>query len=146
MMTSKFHRYYLYDMTLYFRRTLLPPSPQLCPKPRPPYRLRALNSPVESISELMQVVQETDRGMKVDSEQRRKIEECVRRLEELQEGVETTGIEMSATWKMLWTTEKETLFILKNAHFFNKTPGEVYQVLFLFSIFAVKLINSVVRL
>ncbi len=35
---------------------------------------------------------------------------------------------LSATWRLLWTTEKETLFILKNAGFFGTAAGEVFQV------------------
>eukprot|EP00878_Enallax_costatus_P003582 GHUV01003796.1.p1 GENE.GHUV01003796.1~~GHUV01003796.1.p1 ORF type:complete len:213 (+),score=29.55 GHUV01003796.1:118-756(+) len=36
---------------------------------------------------------------------------------------------LSATWKLLWTTEKETLFILKNAPIFGTKAGDVYQVI-----------------
>jgi hypothetical protein len=36
---------------------------------------------------------------------------------------------LSSTWKLLWTTEKETLFILKNARFFGTNAGNVYQVI-----------------
>ncbi|CAL8472039.1 g11581 [Coccomyxa elongata] len=36
---------------------------------------------------------------------------------------------LSATWRLLWTTEKETLFILKNAGWFGTEAGEVFQVI-----------------
>lgn len=35
---------------------------------------------------------------------------------------------VSGTWKLLWTTEKETLWILKNAGLFGTQGGDVYQV------------------
>lgn len=42
----------------------------------------------------------------------------------------TTDSELlSATWRLLWTTEKETQFILKNAGLFGTCAGDVYQVL-----------------
>jgi hypothetical protein len=35
----------------------------------------------------------------------------------------------SGTWKLLWTTEKETLWILKNAGLFGTAAGDVFQVI-----------------
>ena len=36
--------------------------------------------------------------------------------------------DLHGTWRLLWTTEQETLFILKNASFFNTKAGDVFQV------------------
>jgi len=41
----------------------------------------------------------------------------------------TTDASLSATWKLLWTTEKETLFIVEKAGLFGTEAGEVYQVI-----------------
>ncbi|KAF9617108.1 hypothetical protein IFM89_033274 [Coptis chinensis] len=41
----------------------------------------------------------------------------------------TTDSSLSATWKMLWTTEKEQLFIIKNASLFGTQTGDVLQVI-----------------
>lgn len=41
----------------------------------------------------------------------------------------TTGESLSGTWRMLWTTEKEQLFIIKNANFFGTAAGDVLQVI-----------------
>ncbi|CAL5220831.1 g2911 [Coccomyxa viridis] len=53
-------------------------------------------------------------------------------VEELVEAGAGTGTASSqninATWKLLWTTEKETLFILKQARWFGTEAGDVYQV------------------
>ncbi|KAK9867961.1 hypothetical protein WJX84_006014 [Apatococcus fuscideae] len=37
--------------------------------------------------------------------------------------------DLTATWKLAWTTEKETLFILKNAKWFGTKAEDVFQVI-----------------
>jgi hypothetical protein len=52
----------------------------------------------------------------------------VEQLKAAQQGSTTTQAStLSATWKLLWTTEKETLFIVKNAPIFGTKAGGVYQ-------------------
>jgi hypothetical protein len=52
----------------------------------------------------------------------------VGQLKAAQQGSTTTQAStLSATWKLLWTTEKETLFIVKNAPVFGTKAGGVYQ-------------------
>jgi hypothetical protein len=52
----------------------------------------------------------------------------VEQLKAAQQGSTTTQAStLSATWKLLWTTEKETLFIVKNAPVFGTKAGGVYQ-------------------
>lgn len=41
----------------------------------------------------------------------------------------TTGPALSATWRLLWTTEKEQLFIIENAGLFGTQAGDVLQVI-----------------
>lgn len=41
----------------------------------------------------------------------------------------TTGDSLSATWRLLWTTEKEQLFIIEKAGLFGTRAGEVLQVI-----------------
>ena len=41
----------------------------------------------------------------------------------------TTNSLLSGTWRLLWTTEKEQLFIIKNADFFGTEAGDVLQVI-----------------
>ncbi|KAI3783033.1 hypothetical protein L2E82_13095 [Cichorium intybus] len=41
----------------------------------------------------------------------------------------TTDASLSGTWRLLWTTEKEQLFIIKNASFFGTKAGDVLQVI-----------------
>jgi hypothetical protein len=44
-------------------------------------------------------------------------------------GPEGNEKSITGTWRLLWTTEKETLFIIKYAKFFGTQAGEVYQVI-----------------
>jgi hypothetical protein len=41
----------------------------------------------------------------------------------------TTDDSLSATWRLLWTTEKEQLFIIEKAGLFGTTAGDVLQVI-----------------
>jgi hypothetical protein len=36
---------------------------------------------------------------------------------------------LTGTWKLVWTTEKETLWLLKNAGLFGTAAGDVFQVI-----------------
>ncbi|KAI9094531.1 hypothetical protein K1719_026651 [Acacia pycnantha] len=44
-------------------------------------------------------------------------------------GSVTTGDSLSATWRLLWTTEKEQLFIIEKAYLFGTQAGDVLQVI-----------------
>nr|KYP54477.1 hypothetical protein KK1_000665 [Cajanus cajan] len=44
-------------------------------------------------------------------------------------GSVTTGDALSATWRLLWTTEKEQLFIIEKAPLFGTRAGDVLQVI-----------------
>lgn len=41
----------------------------------------------------------------------------------------TTDDSLSATWRLLWTTEKEQLFIIEKAPLFGTQAGDVLQVI-----------------
>ncbi|KAK7293394.1 hypothetical protein RJT34_16259 [Clitoria ternatea] len=41
----------------------------------------------------------------------------------------TTGDSLSGTWRLLWTTEKEQLFIIEKAPLFGTQAGDVLQVI-----------------
>ncbi|BDA47523.1 probable plastid-lipid-associated protein 11, chloroplasti [Coccomyxa sp. Obi] len=78
---------------------------------------------------LLSAIKDTERGLKTPPSTREDILQAVNELEEIGKGTVTTGTGLSATWKLLWTTEKETLFILKNAGWFGTEAGEVFQVI-----------------
>lgn len=76
--------------------------------------------------ELLAAIANTNRGTSTDSMSRQRVLRAVEQLERASTRV--TNEAVCATWRLLWTTEKETLFILKNARLFGTEAGEVYQV------------------
>jgi hypothetical protein len=67
-------------------------------------------------------------GADTPADMQAKILSKVEQLKAAQQGSSTTQANtLSATWKLLWTTEKETLFIMKNAPVFGTKAGGVYQ-------------------
>ena len=105
-----------------------------------------------AIDDLLAAIEGTDRGCKTSSSQRAKIDAAINVLEGAADRGNDFGTDLTATWKLLWTTEKvsgqlhlfavnvastqhihphamqETLFILRNAGLFRTTAGHVYQV------------------
>ena len=99
-----------------------------------------------TVARLRSLVTPTDRGLLTTPQQLLEIQACVELLaastrgggqrgEAGEAGAEaatmtttTSPSSLSATWRLLWTTERETLFILKNAGLFGTVAGEVYQV------------------
>ena len=90
-----------------------------------------------TVTRLRSLVTPTDRGLLTTPQQLLEIQACVELLaasrgEPGEAGAEaattTSPSSLSATWRLLWTTERETLFILKNAGLFGTVAGEVYQV------------------
>ncbi|KAL4429336.1 hypothetical protein ABPG77_005110 [Micractinium sp. CCAP 211/92] len=83
-----------------------------------------------AVSRLLIAVEGSERGLSGDEQQRAEIMAAIEELKELGSGSTTTGAaELSATWRLLWTTEKETLFILQRAGLFGTQAGDVYQVI-----------------
>ena len=84
------------------------------------------------MSALLADVAATQRGLQTPLEVRRRILDTVERLAAASAGSTTaTDAALSGTWRLLWTTERETLWILANARLFATRAGEVYQVLWL---------------
>ncbi|KAL8150155.1 hypothetical protein V2J09_019963 [Rumex salicifolius] len=82
-------------------------------------------------SNLLTLIADQDRGLK--SQQNPKIRsEIIQAIEDLailgKDSV-TTGASLSGTWRMIWTTEKEQLFIVQNAGLFGTKAGDVLQVI-----------------
>lgn len=82
-----------------------------------------------TLQQLQSLVQGSQRGLDTPAAVEAQILNKVADLKVAQAGrVTTTDAELSATWKLVWTTEKETLFIIKNAGLFGTKAAEVYQV------------------
>ncbi|XP_010540236.1 PREDICTED: probable plastid-lipid-associated protein 11 [Tarenaya hassleriana] len=81
--------------------------------------------------ELLDLVSDQDRGLKTqkDAAKRDAIVKAIDAMAEIGRGTVTTGESLSATWRMLWTTEKEQLFIIEKAGLFGTRAGDVLQVI-----------------
>lgn len=81
--------------------------------------------------ELLNLISDEDRGLKTQRNptKRDSIVKAIDALAALGSDSVTTGTTLSATWRLLWTTEKEQLFIIENAHLFGTRAGDVLQVI-----------------
>ncbi|PNW73078.1 hypothetical protein CHLRE_14g618050v5 [Chlamydomonas reinhardtii] len=79
--------------------------------------------------ELLQLVGNTSRGVSTSPSDLKAIQEAVAELKAAGAGATTTGPQQSGTWELVWTSEKETLFILERAPLFGTKAGDVYQVI-----------------
>jgi hypothetical protein len=80
---------------------------------------------------LLSLIADQDRGIKTqkDPARRASIVEAIDAMAVLGRDTVTTGGSLSATWRLLWTTEKEQLFIVENARLFGTQAGDVLQVI-----------------
>lgn len=81
--------------------------------------------------DLLNLVSDQDRGLKTqkDSTKRASIVKAIDALASIGKDTVTTGDSLSDTWRLLWTTEKEQLFIIQNAYLFGTQAGDVLQVI-----------------
>ncbi|XP_039141301.1 probable plastid-lipid-associated protein 11, chloroplastic [Dioscorea cayenensis subsp. rotundata] len=108
----------------------IPPKPHRLPRP-PSSQSPSSTAPLLPKSLLLSLISDQDRGIKTQSNpsKRAEIIQAIEDLAVLSAGTITTGPALSATWRMLWTTEKEQLFIIKNAGLFGTAAGDVLQVI-----------------
>lgn len=81
--------------------------------------------------DLLSLISDQERGV-LTQRSSIKRSEIVRAIEALAAfgiGSVTTDSSLSATWRMLWTTEKEQLFIIDKAHLFGTKAGDILQVI-----------------
>ena len=85
---------------------------------------------VRTVELLQDLVAPTNRGLSTSKQTKDSILACIDQLLEKagSDSCNTSPSSLSATWRLLWTTEKETLFILQRAGLFGTKAGEVYQV------------------
>ncbi|EFN54114.1 hypothetical protein CHLNCDRAFT_13193, partial [Chlorella variabilis] len=81
-----------------------------------------------AVQRLLDSIEGTERGLNPD--QREAVLAAAAGLVVYGAGQTTTNAEaLSGTWRLLWTTEKETLFILEKAGWFGTKAGETCQVI-----------------
>lgn len=82
-------------------------------------------------ADLLDLIADQERGVRTEGDpaKRSAIISSIDALAAYGKGSITTGPALSATWRMLWTTEKEQLFIIRNASVFGTEAGDVLQVI-----------------
>jgi hypothetical protein len=80
---------------------------------------------------LLTLISDQDRGLKTQNNPSKlaSIVSAIDTLAAIGAGSVTTGDNLSATWRLLWTTEKEQLFIIEKADLFGTKAGDVLQVI-----------------
>ncbi|KAG6485575.1 probable plastid-lipid-associated protein 11, chloroplastic [Zingiber officinale] len=107
------------------------PNPRGFGNPPPPQALAGGATSLEAKADLLALIADQDRGLRTQSDpaKRAQIVAAISALGEIGGGQITTGPSLSGTWRMLWTTEKEQLFIIKNAYLFGTRTGDALQVI-----------------
>ncbi|XP_024010010.1 probable plastid-lipid-associated protein 11, chloroplastic [Eutrema salsugineum] len=105
----------------------------------PPLRLRrsirrtscSLFAAQRAKRNLLELISDQDRGLRTqkDAARRDAIVNAIESMAVIGRSSVTTGDSLSATWRLLWTTEKEQLFIIEKAGLFGTRAGDVLQVI-----------------
>ncbi|XP_071698704.1 probable plastid-lipid-associated protein 11, chloroplastic isoform X2 [Rutidosis leptorrhynchoides] len=82
-------------------------------------------------SNLLNLISDQNRGITTQSDPQKlsQITDAIDTIALINRDQITTNDSLSGTWRLLWTTEKEQLFIIKNASFFGTKAGDVLQVI-----------------
>ncbi|CAL5026082.1 unnamed protein product [Urochloa decumbens] len=121
-------------------QTLAPPIPRARHRlaPRPPSAASFLRGlfparPPPAKADLLRLIADQGRGLETQSDPSRlaDIVACIDALAAVSPGADTVSdaAKLSGTWRLLWTTEQEQLFIVRNAPFFRTAAGDVLQVI-----------------
>lgn len=80
---------------------------------------------------LLNLISDQERGLKTlnNPSKRSEIVEAIDAMAVLGQDTVTICDSLSATWRLLWTTEKEQLFIIEKAPLFGTQAGDVLQVI-----------------
>lgn len=106
--------------------------------PRPPSAAAFLRRffptrPPAAKADLLRLIADQGRGLETQSAPSRlaDIVSCIDALAAVSPGADTVSdaAKLSGTWRLLWTTEQEQLFIVRNAPFFRTAAGDVLQVI-----------------
>ncbi|XP_015691534.2 probable plastid-lipid-associated protein 11, chloroplastic [Oryza brachyantha] len=89
--------------------------------------------PPPAKDDLLRLIADQRRGLDTQSDPARlpDIVSCIDALAASAPGADTVSDadKLSGTWRLLWTTEQEQLFIVRNAPFFRTAAGDVLQVI-----------------
>ncbi|XP_030468526.2 probable plastid-lipid-associated protein 11, chloroplastic [Syzygium oleosum] len=106
-------------------------APSLAPKLTRSSTPLATTQPDSAKQRLLSLIAGQERGLRTqrDPAALSSIVEAIVAVAALGRGDVTTGASLSATWRLLWTTEKEQLYIIENARWFGTAAGDVLQVI-----------------
>ncbi|XP_031269696.1 probable plastid-lipid-associated protein 11, chloroplastic [Pistacia vera] len=81
--------------------------------------------------ELLNLISDQERGLKTQKDPAKlsAIIKAIDAMAVIGRDMVTTDNSLSATWRLLWTTEKEQLFIIEKANLFSTQAGDVLQVI-----------------
>lgn len=81
--------------------------------------------------DLLGLISEEERGLRTQKnpQKREEIIKAINALGALGADIVTTDESLSGAWRMLWTTEKEQLFVVEKAHLFGTEAGDILQVI-----------------
>ncbi|OMO69527.1 hypothetical protein CCACVL1_19449 [Corchorus capsularis] len=87
--------------------------------------------PQSAKQDLLNLISDQERGLKTqkDPKKRDAIVKAIVAMAVFSRDTVTTDDSLSATWRLLWTTEKEQLFIIEKAYLFGTQAGDVLQVI-----------------
>ncbi|XP_048140906.1 probable plastid-lipid-associated protein 11, chloroplastic isoform X2 [Rhodamnia argentea] len=110
-------------------RFLCPPTARAPPKFNCSSTLAT--QPESAKKRLLSLIASQERGLRTQRSPGAlsSIVEAIDAVAALGRGTVTTGASLSATWRLLWTTEKEQLYIIENARWFGTAAGDVLQVI-----------------
>ncbi|MQL86367.1 hypothetical protein Taro_018904 [Colocasia esculenta] len=115
-------------------RGTIPCHPKLRHSSRTPVAARSASAGESLLlakADLLDLISDQARGVRTEGNASRRagIVRAIDALALYGKDMVTTGPSLSATWRMMWTTEKEQLFIIKNARLFGTETGDVLQVI-----------------
>jgi hypothetical protein len=96
-----------------------------------PFTSQTTNKRLTAKKNLLTLISDQDRGLKTQNNPTKlvSIVTVIDSMVKLGIGTVTTGDSLSTTSRLLWTTEKEQLFIIKKAGLFGTKAGDVLQVI-----------------
>ncbi|KAF9668767.1 hypothetical protein SADUNF_Sadunf14G0037700 [Salix dunnii] len=109
-----------------FKPTIIPP------KPTSKITCSSITTQSQSAKQhLLTLISDQHRGLKTQNDpvKRSSIIQAITAMADLGKDTVTTDDSLSATWRLLWTTEKEQLFIIEKAPLFGTQAGDVLQVI-----------------
>ncbi|KAK4755625.1 hypothetical protein SAY87_009382 [Trapa incisa] len=119
-------------MAICFSLRPIPSLPLLLTEARRPAARCSLTAAASPKSRLLSLIADQDRGLKTQRDPST-LSSIIAAIDDMaalgSDMVTTDGPLLSATWRLLWTTEKEQLFIIENARWFGTAAGDVLQVI-----------------